>query len=73
LGERLRRIFAERGVNFFEGDAIRRLKEVSMTEHLPDHPEHDATSQTETEDKPAHTMTSDELVKMRIKILPQLQ
>ena len=72
LGERLRQIFAERGVNFLERENVRRLNEGSATaedraqENRPD-------SLGETGDSPAHAMTSEELLKLRMEILPLLQ
>jgi mediator of RNA polymerase II transcription subunit 17 len=72
LGENLRRIFIERGVDFFERqDALRATGDLSIPQTLdtnddkfePDHREEDVSKAI---------MTPEELLKMRMEIMPQL-
>ncbi|KAJ7507873.1 subunit 17 of mediator complex-domain-containing protein [Mycena galericulata] len=67
LAERLRRVFAERGVDFFDRNNAQ----------LPAPPAHQDDSETLPDDTPAQDaapgpMTPEDLYKMRVEVLPQL-
>ncbi|KAJ7781186.1 subunit 17 of mediator complex-domain-containing protein [Mycena metata] len=75
LAERLRRIFAERGVDFFD-----RNSDGTIASLAPTAPADDPTDDTlEADDEPAPAaetapgpMTPEDLYKMRVEVLPQL-
>jgi mediator of RNA polymerase II transcription subunit 17 len=74
LGERIRRVFAERGVDLFDGQAIQRLKDGVTSQSQDDQSGHEPETPAETHKaSPSHTMTSEELLKMRMEIMPHLQ
>ncbi|KDQ64550.1 hypothetical protein JAAARDRAFT_166933 [Jaapia argillacea MUCL 33604] len=73
LGERLRRIFLERGVDFFDHDPSR----LSGGHGLTEEPQEAIEDTFEQEESPNETpsnqpMTSEELFKMRMELMPQL-
>ncbi|KAF7977414.1 hypothetical protein HWV62_3550 [Athelia sp. TMB] len=71
LGEKLRRIFVERGADFFDkfqGDLA--AQDVSTDAQGPSNT--DITTGESIEDEHQHAMTPEELYKMRMEILPQL-
>ena len=71
LGEKLRRIFVERGVDFFDkfqGDLA--VQDVSIDVQGPS--DADNAIGEILEDDHQHAMTPEELYKMRMEILPQL-
>lgn len=71
LGEKLRRIFVERGADFFDkfqGDLA--AQDVSTDAQGPS--DTDITTGEIIEDEHQHAMTPEELYKMRMEILPQL-
>lgn len=72
LGEKLRRIFVERGVDFFDKNQGGLLSEGILpdTQKLSD-VDADTTGNIPEEGN-QHTMTPEELFKMRMEILPQL-
>jgi mediator of RNA polymerase II transcription subunit 17, fungi type len=65
IGENLRRIFLERGVDFFE--RYHKGVETPKDEITEEKPEND------TDDMHIQPMSPDELFKMRVEIIPQLQ
>lgn len=78
LGDKLRRIFVERGVDFFDKNLGRALQDGVLTSGLtrPDLVDN-STGQEEESSKESHqpsnrAMTAEELFKMRMEILPQL-
>ncbi|KAG2077367.1 hypothetical protein BDR04DRAFT_1132147 [Suillus decipiens] len=72
LGENLRRIFIERGVDFFERqDALRATGDLSIPQALDTKDDKDEPDQQEEGISKAH-MNPEELFKMRMEIMPQL-
>ncbi|KAG2367329.1 subunit 17 of mediator complex-domain-containing protein [Suillus spraguei] len=72
LGENLRRIFIERGVDFFERqDALRATGDLSIPQALDTKGDKDEPDQQEEGVSKAH-MNPEELFKMRMEIMPQL-
>ncbi|TFY68621.1 hypothetical protein EVG20_g3489 [Dentipellis fragilis] len=71
LGDNLRRLFLERGLDFFEQDADRRRNNALTSDTT------DSTADTDgahvKEDRDSKPMTFEELLKMRTELLPQLQ
>ncbi|KAJ7638863.1 subunit 17 of mediator complex-domain-containing protein [Roridomyces roridus] len=67
LAERLRRVFAERGVDFFDRDN----GQLPTTQDTDDDDTDQTPGEAET-DAPPGPMTSEELYKMRVEVLPQL-
>ena len=65
LGERLRRIFIERGFDFFE-----KQKGALLAENPPAQAEVDDDSVQDA--APTKIMSTEELFRMRMEILPQL-
>ena len=77
LGERLRRIFVERGVDFFDKNQGQLLQEGILTNgqnlaDVEDEMRRDEEATEDTDDQSNHAMTPEELLKMRMEILPQL-
>lgn len=72
LGENLRRIFIERGVDFFERqDALRAIGDLSIPQALDIKDDKVEPDQHEEVVSKAH-MNAEELFKMRMEIMPQL-
>lgn len=72
LSEKLRRIFSERGVDFFDkfqGDLV---SEGAPTDAQASQDADAAATGDIAEDVHQHAMTPEELYKMRMEILPQL-
>ncbi|KAJ7700145.1 subunit 17 of mediator complex-domain-containing protein [Mycena rosella] len=67
LAERLRRVFAERGVDFFERNNGHIAALAAADEEQDSAPDAEPTS-----DAAAGPMTPDDLYKMRVEVLPQL-
>lgn len=69
VGTRLRRVFVERGIDFFDA------QKGSRTLPAPQTQESSAPNESANEPEPSessHTMTPEELYKMRMSLLPQL-
>ncbi|KAF8897582.1 subunit 17 of mediator complex-domain-containing protein [Infundibulicybe gibba] len=66
LGEQLRRIFIERGANFFDGKALDDVNGAPKEEH------HEDGGAEASAREPTATMSTQELFKMRMEIRPQL-
>lgn len=80
LGERFRRIFTERGIDFFDSDPASRYGQESLNTESGEHgidrndDQQDADSPEEQDvDVEAKFMTPEMLFKMRSEILPRLQ
>jgi mediator of RNA polymerase II transcription subunit 17, fungi type len=72
LGENLRRIFIERGVDFFERqDTLRATGDLSIPQALDTKDDKVESDQQEEGVSKAH-MNPEELFKMRMEIMPQL-
>jgi mediator of RNA polymerase II transcription subunit 17 len=72
LGENLRRIFFERGIDFFERqDALRTIGDLSIPQALDTKDDKVEPDQQEEGVSKAH-MNPEELYKMRMEIMPQL-
>ncbi|KIK48933.1 hypothetical protein CY34DRAFT_518618 [Suillus luteus UH-Slu-Lm8-n1] len=72
LGENLRRIFTERGVDFFERqDALRATGDLSIPQAL-NTKDHKVEPDQQEEGVSKDHMTTEELFKMRMEIMPQL-
>lgn len=77
LGDNLKRIFIERGVDFFDNNQGQQLQDGILTNgQSPKDAEEgslpDAGDAVETHDTSNRVMTTEELYKMRTEILPQL-
>jgi mediator of RNA polymerase II transcription subunit 17 len=77
LGEKLRRIFVERGVDFFDKNQGQPLQEGILTNGQHDVDLEDETCRNgenpeESFEHSNRAMTPEELLKMRMEILPQL-
>lgn len=74
LGENLRRIFVERGIDFFDKNNGQLLEQgILRTDAVEDVvPDPDATATEGQEEPSSAIMTTEELFKMRMEILPQL-
>lgn len=73
IGEQFRRIFIERGINFFDLDPAFRYKEGHADEAGDEDGEVEARDDTEKRDEESHPMSPEELRKMREEIVPRLQ
>ncbi|KAF8639838.1 hypothetical protein AX17_001093 [Amanita inopinata Kibby_2008] len=75
LGERLRRIFLERGADFFENGKLHPLEQINQTvqntnvDNVLDHESQEETAHDKMGAKP---MSTQDLHKMQMEILPQL-
>ncbi|OBZ70158.1 Mediator of RNA polymerase II transcription subunit 17 [Grifola frondosa] len=67
VSEKLRRIFVERGLNFFE-----KQKEKHAKEDLPENTDDSSQERTSSQEPATHMMSPEELLKMRMDIMPQL-
>ena len=66
MEKNLRRIFIERGLDFFDKDVTNR----AAPEQLPDEPEAETSKEEASGLQP---MTPEDLFKMRAELMPQLQ
>jgi hypothetical protein len=66
-------MFMERGADFFDGKNMQQLKKDPIASGQEDDGHgHDSDGPSEARDPTTRTMTSEELLKMRVEILPQL-
>ncbi|KAI9063255.1 hypothetical protein FKP32DRAFT_1666662 [Trametes sanguinea] len=70
VGTKLRRIFLERGIDFFEAQSSSRAYPPPKVQDASTQVEDAADGEKHAES--AHTMTPEELYKMRVSVLPQL-
>jgi mediator of RNA polymerase II transcription subunit 17, fungi type len=71
LGEHLRRIFIERGFDFFEKQKGAPLEERILVSGEPEKV-NDVSDPEKSESNPTKIMSTEELFNMRMEILPQL-
>jgi mediator of RNA polymerase II transcription subunit 17 len=77
LGDRLRRIFIERGIDFFDKNRGQSLQQGILTNgknraDMEDEALGNVKSHEEIQEQSDRAMTPEELFKMRMEILPQL-
>ncbi len=70
VGTKLRRIFLERGLDFF--DAEKGTRTSIARESQEDAEQADASPKDGESSEPSHHMTPEELFKMRLLLMPQL-